>query len=276
VSGHLDQHTGEMFKEAPEPLGLQDEKREGEAPGGDSEEGGASLASPHPSPGNIDKKRKQTSAEEAGGAVEAGESQEAMKQRKIEEKRKRAHMLSRSRDLYQQALQARQHRAAAAAHAMEQQQLQQALHARQQHATAAAQAMAMGQQQQQQHALQARHHHHAAAAAAAHPPSSHAAAAAPPPLLLHAMEEQLQQQMLQARYQHAAAYARAIEEEQQQQQFRTRQQLHQINLACSQGMLSSHSRVGAPTILVVPYIHTKMYIIVQQYHVTTLRLPRNP
>ena len=251
----LDQHTGEMFKEAPEPRGLQEEKRQGEAPGGDSEEVGASLTSRHPFPGNIDKKRKQASAAAAGGAVEVGESQEAMKQRKIEEKRKRAHMLSRSRDLYQQALQARQHRAAAVAHVMEQQQLQQALHARQQHATAAAQAMAMGQQQQKQHALQARHHHHAAAAAAAHPPSH--AAAAPPSLLLHAMEEQLQQQMLQARYQHAAAYAHAIEEEQQQQQFRNRQQLHQINLACSQGMLSSHSRVGAPTILVVPYILTK-------------------
>ena len=102
----LDQHTGEMFKEAPEPRGLQEEKRQGEAPGGDSEEVGASLTSRHPFPGNIDKKRKQASAAAAGGAVEVGESQEAMKQRKIEEKRKKAHMLSRSRDLYQQALQA--------------------------------------------------------------------------------------------------------------------------------------------------------------------------
>ena len=244
-----------MSKEAPEPLlGLKEEKGEGEPPGGDSEEGGASLTSPHPFPGNIDKKRKQASAAAAGGAVEVGESQEAMKQRKIEEKKKRAHMRSRSRDFYQQALQARQHRAAAAAHAgirvtseeipaavmkpvMEQQQLQQALQVRHQYETAAAHAMAMEQHQQQQHAMQARHH---AAAAAA-----------------RAMEAQLLQQMLQARYQHAAAYAQAIEEEQQQQQFRTRQQLHQINLACSQGMvLPSHSHVGAPTILVVPYMHS--------------------
>ena len=95
-----------MLKEAPKLLGLQQEKREGEAPGGDSEEGGASLTSPHPIPGNVDKRRKQAFAAAAGGAVEAGELQEAMKQRKIEEKRKKAHMLSRSRDLYQQALQA--------------------------------------------------------------------------------------------------------------------------------------------------------------------------
>jgi hypothetical protein len=64
-----------MFKEAPKPLGLQEEKREGEAPGGDSEEGGASLTSLHPCLGNVDKRRKQVFAAAAGGAVEAGESQ---------------------------------------------------------------------------------------------------------------------------------------------------------------------------------------------------------
>jgi len=62
---------GEMSKEAPEPLGLQKEKGEGEVPGvdseEDSEEGGASLrlSSPHPHPGKH--KAVNANANEKGG-----------------------------------------------------------------------------------------------------------------------------------------------------------------------------------------------------------------
>jgi hypothetical protein len=154
-----------MFKEAPEPLGLQDEKREGEAPGGDSEEGGASLASPHPFPGNIEEK---ASLGRGGGSWGVAGGYEAEEDRGEEEEGTHVEPVARLLSASATGETSRRGRCTRGNQSrlrgnprtvmdvMEQQQLQQALQARQQYATAAAHAIAMGQQQQQQHALQAR------------------------------------------------------------------------------------------------------------------------
>ena len=159
-------HRGDVKRGALAPgAAAREEGRGGAGWGLGGGRGFPHLASSHPW-----ERRQEEKASLRGGSGRGGGSwrvaggNEAEEDRGEEEEGTHVEPVAR---LVPASVTGEQHRAAAAAHVMEQQQLPQSLHARQQHATAAAQAMAMGQQQQQQHALQARDHHHAAAAAAA-------------------------------------------------------------------------------------------------------------